>query len=110
MRKSSAATSWRCSGPLSRALGAIALVAEIRRCRLMSVGEAGRNVARHAVAVNADHTIAAFLGHGWHLVSQVAPEDTAEHLDVGVLRDQYVDVADDRVGLDVDLGGRALVL
>ncbi|MGO9322722.1 MAG: hypothetical protein ACLQBY_18225 [Solirubrobacteraceae bacterium] len=76
----------------------------------MSVGNASGDVAGNRVAVDADDAIGVLVEHGRHVIVEVSTPDAAEHFDVGAFRDEYVDVANDRVRVDVDLGGGALGL
>lgn len=60
--------------------------------------------------MDADHVAALLLGHDWDGVAQFTPQDAAGHLDVRAFGDEYVDISEYRVSVDVDLGGSALDL
>jgi hypothetical protein len=76
----------------------------------MFLGDARRNVAQHRVATYPDHALAAVLGHRRYVVAQIASEDAAEQFDVVALGDEHINVAKDRVCVDVDLCWSALGL
>ncbi len=72
--------------------------------RVRATCDAGCHIAEQAVSVDADDACALVLDDRGHVVLEVTAEHTAEQLNVRVLRDQHVDIPEQRVGLDVDLG------
>lgn len=70
-------------------------------------GEAYLDVTKHGMAVYPDQAVMIRLGYRRNVVGQVTPHDAAGQLYLGTFRHVDIDVAQDRIGVDSDLGGGA---